>query len=314
MTTAKRHLLFVSGTSAQVPKCRTTKKNFFRRLRNRAPLLKLLWKLPLSMIQNSCIAFEEVRLSMKSWSKYAMCDWFKETQAKRKTTSGRGITNGGLVQNNVVPRNAGNTCEIVPKVEPRITIDIPISTFGNNQDHDNSPALKRKLQENHIKTLLPPSEKPKNKESHLRDPKLDPGDVSSDPEGNSGEKLEEVESGVHMGSPEPGFSPGLLPEVHLVSGEPGNRTTQEGNWHLNNDESPLSEERSCHDPDFEGRLHGFLRSLGQGPGPPRKQTDEPSFSAMTMMPDEYLIFGVPGDKSPNCLRSAYNRQLRPFLL
>ena len=70
MTTAKRHLLFVSGTSAQVPKCRTTKKNFFRRLRNRALLLKLLWEPPLSMIQNSCIAFEEVRLSMKSWPKY----------------------------------------------------------------------------------------------------------------------------------------------------------------------------------------------------------------------------------------------------
>ena len=147
---------------------------------------------------------------------------------------------------------------------------------------------------------MPPSEKPINQESQLRDPKLDPGDVSQDHEGNSGGKLEEGESGVHMGSPEPGFSPGLMPEARLVSGQPGNRTTQEGNGTLNNDESPLSEERSCHDPDFEGRLDGFLRSLGQGPGPTRKQTDEPSFSAMTMMPDEYLIFGVLGEKSPNC--------------
>ena len=172
--------------------------------------------------------------------------------------------------------------------------------FGNNQDHDNSPTLKRKLQENHIDSLLPPSEKPINQESHLRDPKLDPGEVPSDPEGNSGGELEEGESGVHMVSPEPGFSPGLMPEVHLVPGQPENRTAQEGNWNLNNDESPLSEERSCHDPDFEGLLDGFLGSLGQGQGPTRKQTNEPSLSAMTMMPDEYLIFGVPGDKSPNC--------------
>ena len=103
-----------------------------------------------------------------------------------------------------------------------------------------------------------------------------------------------------MVSPEPGFSPGLMPEVHLVPGQPENRTAQEGNWNLNNDESPLSEERSCHDPDFEGLLDGFLGSLGQGQGLTRKQTNEPNFSAMTTMPDEYLIFGVQGDKSPNC--------------
>ena len=137
--------------------------------------------------------------------------------------------------------------------------------FGNNQDHDNSPALKRKLQENHIDSLLPPSEKPINQESHLRDPKLNPGDVSQDPEGNSGKKLEEGEGGAHMVSPEP----------------------------------PFSEERSCHDPDFEERLQGILRSLGQGQGLTWKQKNEPNFSAMTMMP-EYLIFGVPGDKSPIC--------------
>ena len=147
---------------------------------------------------------------------------------------------------------------------------------------------------------MPPSEKPKNQESHLRDPKLDPGEVPSDPEGNSGGELEEGESGVHMVSPEPGFSPGLMPEVHLVPGQPENRTAQEGKWHLNTDESPLSEEHRSHDPDFEGLLDGFLGSLGQGQGPTRKQTNEPSLSAMTMMPDEYLIFGVPGDKSPNC--------------
>ena len=237
---------------------------------------------------------------MKSWSKYAMYDWFKEIQAKRKTSSGRGITNGDLVQNKIVPRNASDTCEIVPKVEPHITIDIPISTFGNNQDHDNSPALKRKLQENQIDSILHPSEKPINQESHHRDPKLDPGDVSSDPEGSSGGKLEEGESGVNMVSPEPGFSPGLMPEVHLVSGQPEHRTAQEGNWHLNKDESQLSEERRCHDPAFKGRLDGFLRSLGQGQGLTRKQKKEPNFSAMTMLPDEYLIFGVADDKSPNC--------------
>ena len=300
MTTAKRHLLFVSETSAQVPECRTTEKKFFHRLRNRAHQLKLLWTHPLSMIQNSCIAFEEVRLSRKSWSKYAMCDWFKETQAKRKTSSGRGITNGDLVQNSIVLRNASDICETVSKVDPHITSDLPISTFGNNQDHDNCPALKRKLQENHIDSILPPPEKSINQESHIRDPKLNPGDVSQDLEGNSGGKLEKGESGVHMVSPEPGFSPGLMPEVHLVSGQPENRTAQEGDWHLNNDESPLSEERRCHGPDFEGRLDGFLRSLGQGQGLTQKQKNEPNFSAMTMLPDECLIFGVADDKSPKC--------------